>query len=61
MVLKNIAIYDKNTSKDLLDIITKFSLVTFEELNLQESLKKHYLENYSNAKHKEKLFQIFSE
>lgn len=55
-------IYDKNTSKDLLDIITKFSLVTFEErINLQESLKKHYLENYSNAKHKEKLFQIFSE
>jgi len=54
-------IYNKNTSKDLLDMITKFTMITInEKIKLQESLKKHYIENYSNAKHKEKLFQIFS-
>jgi len=55
-------IYDQNTSKDLLEMITKFSLIPIEEkIELQESLKRHYLENYSNAKHKVKLFEIFSE
>jgi len=63
MVFENYPfIYDKNTSKDLIDMIIKFTLFTIDEkLVLQESLKKHYLENYSNSIHKDKLFQIFSE
>lgn len=55
-------IYNKNTLKDLFDMIIKFSKVSINEKNnLQNSLKRHYVENYSNAKHKDKLFQIFGE
>lgn len=53
-------LYEKNTIKDLIDIIVKFTLFDNEEmLALRDSLRKHYLDNYSNLKHKEKLFNIF--
>lgn len=54
-------IYSENVKKDLLDMIVKFTLINpKDKILLQESLKKHYSENYSNDKHKEKLFKIFS-
>jgi glycosyltransferase involved in cell wall biosynthesis len=55
-------IYEQNTSENLLDTIIKFSSITKDKRSkIRESLKTHYFENYSNAKHKNKLYQIFSE
>ena len=55
-------LYGNNTIKDLIDVIVKFTLFDNEEMRaLRDSLSKHYLDNNSNLKHKEKLFNIFSD
>lgn len=55
-------IYDKNTSKDLLDMINYFSSIPIdEEIKLREAFKIYYFKNFSNKKHRSKLHQIFSE
>ncbi len=63
MVFDNYSfIYDENTSENLLDMINKFSAITIDErTKIRESLKEHYFKNYSNAKHKNKLYQIFND
>lgn len=62
MVFENYPfVYGENLEENLLAMINKFSDVTeMEKIELNNTLKKHYFDNYSNAKHKEKLYQIFN-
>lgn len=63
MVFENYPlIYKKNIELYLLAMINKFTTMSeIEKLELKNTLKKHYFDNYSNAKHKEKLFHIFNQ
>ncbi len=54
-------IYDNHTVACLKEMIIKFSLISkVDKIYLQDNLREHYFEHYSNEKHKSKLFQIFS-
>lgn len=54
-------IYKENSEQMLLDMIYKFVNYPKKDMNvLKKSLSDFYLNNFSNLKHKEKLFKIFT-
>ncbi len=54
-------IYGENNENNLLSMIDQFSICSeLDKLKLQQSLMKHYFDNYSNLIHREKLYRIFN-